>query len=162
MTDFREGCRRSSPRASAPLATRLAVPRGETALWLAWLVALGASLAVLFIGEVMGRAPCSLCWFQRAFMFPLAVLLGFGLWWRDLAIGRYGAILALAGAAVALWHLALHAGLIPARIQPCAATGPSCTGADQSILGLPIPALALLSFLLVAALCAVARKADPE
>ena len=79
--------------------------RGETALWLAWLVALAASLAVLFIGEVLGQTPCSLCWFQRAFMFPLAVLLGFGLWWRDITIARYGVVLAMAGAAVALWHL---------------------------------------------------------
>ena len=48
----------------------------ETALAAAWIVALGSSLAVLYIGEVLGQAPCSLCWFQRAFMFPLAVVLG--------------------------------------------------------------------------------------
>ena len=24
----------------------------------------------------MGQAPCDLCWFQRAFMFPLAIILG--------------------------------------------------------------------------------------
>lgn len=132
--------------------------RGETALWLAWLVALAASLAVLFIGEVLGQTPCSLCWFQRAFMFPLAVLLGFGLWWRDISIARYGVVLAMADAAVALWHLGLYAGLIPERIQPCTATGPSCTDANQLILGVPIPALALLSFLFIAALCALSRK----
>ena len=135
--------------------------RGETALSLAWLVALAASLAVLFIGEVLGQTACSLCWFQRAFMFPLAVLLGFGLWWGDPAVGRYGIVLALAGAAIALWHLALYAGLIPERIQPCAAAGPSCTDANQMILGVPIPALALLSFLLIAALCALSRKGVP-
>ena len=135
--------------------------RGETALFLAWLVALGASLSVLFIGEVLGQTPCSLCWFQRAFMFPLAVLLGLGLWWRDLSVGRYGAVLALAGAAIALWHLALYVGLVPERIQPCAATGPSCTDANQLILGVPIPALALLSFLAIAALCALSRKGVP-
>ena len=50
--------------------------RRATALaaWLAligaWLVALTASLGAIFIGEVMGQAPCVLCWFQRAFMFP--------------------------------------------------------------------------------------------
>ncbi|MFA8384176.1 MAG: disulfide bond formation protein B [Pelagibaca sp.] len=135
--------------------------RGETALFLAWLVALVASLSVLFIGEVLGQTPCSLCWFQRAFMFPLAILLGLGLWWRDLAVGRYGIVLALAGAAIALWHLALYSGLIPERVQPCAASGPSCTDANQLILGVPIPALALLSFLAIAALCALSRKGIP-
>ena len=42
---------------------------GETALGLAWIIALISSLAVLFIGEVLGQTPCILCWFQRAFMF---------------------------------------------------------------------------------------------
>ena len=56
---------------------------GETALGLAWIIALVASLAVLFIGEVLGQTPCVLCWFQRAFMFPLAIVLGLGLSWRD-------------------------------------------------------------------------------
>ena len=44
-------------------------------LFAAWLIALVSTLAALFIGEVMGQAPCVLCWFQRAFMFPLAVIL---------------------------------------------------------------------------------------
>ena len=34
---------------------------GETALGLAWIIALIASLAVLFIGEVLGQTPCVLC-----------------------------------------------------------------------------------------------------
>lgn len=42
----------------------------------ALIAALTASLAALFIGEIMGQSPCSLCWFQRAFMFPLAIVLG--------------------------------------------------------------------------------------
>ena len=32
---------------------------GETALVLAWIVALAASLSVLFIGEVLGQTPCN-------------------------------------------------------------------------------------------------------
>ena len=55
----------------------------NNALYLAWLVALASTLGALFIGEVLGQTPCVLCWFQRAFMFPLAIVLGLGLWWRD-------------------------------------------------------------------------------
>ena len=33
-----------------------------SALFAAWLVALAASLGAIFIGEVMGQAPCVLCW----------------------------------------------------------------------------------------------------
>ncbi len=45
-------------------------------LWLmaAWGVALAATLGALFIGEVMGMTPCLLCWYQRIFMFPLALI----------------------------------------------------------------------------------------
>ena len=41
----------------------------------AWLVAAVSSLGALFLGEVMGFAPCVLCWYQRIFMFPLAIIL---------------------------------------------------------------------------------------
>ena len=130
----------------------------DAALTLAWTVALAASLAVLFIGEVLGQAPCDLCWFQRAFMFPLAIILGLGVWWQDRTVGRYGIALALAGAAVALWHFGLYVGFIPEQIRPCTATGPSCTDDNQRVLGVPIPLLSLLAFVLIAALSAVSLK----
>ena len=130
-------------------------------LLLAWLLALFSTLAALFIGEVMGQAPCVLCWFQRAFMFPLAIVLGLGLWWQDPRVGRYGVALALGGAAVALYHLGLYVGLIPEAIQPCTATGPSCTDANQLILGVPIPLLSLVAFTLTASLSALSLK-DPR
>ncbi len=130
----------------------------DTLLGLAWAIALVASLSVLFIGEILGQTPCVLCWFQRAFMFPLAIVLGLGLWWQDQNVGRYGLALALGGAAVALWHMGLYAGLIPEKIQPCSASGPSCTDANQSVLGIPIPLMALVSFALIGALCALSLK----
>ena len=131
---------------------------GETALALAWIIALIASLSVLFIGEVLGQAPCVLCWFQRVFMFPLAIILGLGLWWQDRQIGRYGIALALGGAGVALWHLGLYAGIVPERVQPCTATGPSCTDDNQLVFGIPIPLMALVAFLLIALLSASSLK----
>ena len=50
-------------------------------LWvfLAWLVALTATLGALFLGEVMGVLPCVLCWYQRIAMFPLVIILAVGL-----------------------------------------------------------------------------------
>lgn len=130
----------------------------DAALAAAWIVALAASLVVLFIGEVQGQTPCVLCWLQRTFMFPLAIVLGLGLWWRDRNVGRYGIALALGGGAIALWHLGLYAGLLPEHIQPCTATGPSCTDENQLILGVPIPLMALAAFGLIAVLSAASLK----
>jgi disulfide bond formation protein DsbB len=131
---------------------------GETALALAWMIALASSLAVLFIGEVLGQTPCVLCWFQRAFMFPLAVVLGLGLWWQDRRVGRYGVALAAGGAAIAAWHMGLYVGLIPEQIQPCTATGPSCTDDNQLIFGIPIPLMALAAFGLIGVLSVLSLK----
>lgn len=130
----------------------------DTALAGAWIAALASSLAVLYIGEVLGQAPCNLCWFQRAFMFPLAIILGLGLWWEDHRVGRYGVALAVGGAAIALWHLGLYTGILPERIQPCTATGPSCTDDNQVFLGVPIPLLALIAFALIAFLSSLSLK----
>ena len=128
-------------------------------LLLAWLVALLSSLSALFIGEVMGQAPCVLCWFQRTFMFPLAVILAIACYRSDFAIWRYARPLAGIGAALAFAHTLLYAGLIPQPIQPCTATGPSCSGAGMTIFGgVPLPMLALFAFVLIAILLLVIRR----
>ena len=130
----------------------------ETALTAAWIVALGSSLAVLYIGEVLGQATCNLCWFQRAFMFPLAIVLSLGLLLEYHRVGRYGVALALGGAAIALWHLGLYTGILPEHIQPCTATGPSCTDDNQVFLGVPIPLLSLIAFGLIVVLSIFSLK----
>ncbi len=128
-------------------------------LLLAWLVALLSSLSALFIGEVMGQAPCVLCWFQRTFMFPLAVILAIACYRSDFAIWRYALPLAGSGVALAFVHTLLYAGLIPQPIQPCTATGPSCSGAGMTIFGgVPLPMLALFAFVLIAILLLVIRR----
>lgn len=132
-------------------------------LLIAWLVALVSSLSALFIGEVMGQAPCVLCWFQRAFMFPLAVILAIACYRSDFTIWRYALPLAAIGGALAFFHTLLYAGLIPQPIQPCTATGPSCSGADMTIFsGVPLPALALFAFILIAVLLIIIRRRTLE
>lgn len=131
---------------------------GEPALFAAWAVALGASLSVLFIGEVLGQTPCVLCWYQRAFMFPLAIILGIAAWRADFGIRVYAIPLAAIGAGIALWHLGLYVGLIPEAVQPCAATGPSCTSDDMLVLGIPLPLLSLAAFATIIALLLAARQ----
>lgn len=118
----------------------------------AWVIALAAALGALFIGEVMGQAPCNLCWFQRAFMFPLAVMLGIASFRADPGIWRYALPLAVIGGGIAAFHSLLYAGVIPEAIKPCG-QGPSCASADMTILGdLPLPYLSFAAFLSIAAL----------
>lgn len=99
--------------------------RPWTLLLLAWLVATTATLGALFIGEVMGMTPCVLCWYQRIFMFPLAIILGIACFIDDRRGAVYGLTLALGGLAMAGYHTLLVAGLIPKAWLPCSA-GVSC------------------------------------
>ena len=60
----------------------VAKPRTEagwSALFAAWLVATGATFGSMFFSQVMDLPPCSLCWYQRIFMFPLPIVLLAGL-----------------------------------------------------------------------------------
>ncbi len=119
-------------------------------LFVAWIIAVAASLGALFMGEVVGQAPCSLCWHQRAFMFPLAILLGVASFRSDAGAWRYALPLAAIGMAIAGFHSLLYAGFIPEGIQPCS-QGPSCASADMTILGmLPLPYLSLAAFAVIA------------
>jgi disulfide bond formation protein DsbB len=121
-------------------------------LFLAWLVALSATLGALFLGEVLGMTPCVLCWYQRIAMFPLAVILGVGQLPFDARCTRYALPLVALGGGVAAYHCLLFWGLIPADLVPCGA-GAACSNAQlQRIGGVPIPLLSLLAFGLIGAL----------
>ncbi len=128
-------------------------------LFVAWVLSLVATLSALFIGEVMGQAPCVLCWYQRVFMFPLPIVLGIALLRDDAGVWRYALPLSLIGAAIAGYHTLEYAGIIPAGLTPCAATGPSCSGPGMTLFGwVPIPVLALASFLGISAALVLAQR----
>ena len=79
-------------------------------------------------------------------MFPLVVILARGLFPFDRSVIKYALPLAGVGWLLAAYHNLLHAGWIPADMQPCA-KGVSCTVEYIELFGLlSIPALALLSF----------------
>ena len=86
---------------------KLTTPAPDTAwapLFGAWIVALVATLGALFIGEVMGQLPCDLCWHQRAFMFPLVVILAVASFRSDGYAWRYALPVALVGWLIAAFH----------------------------------------------------------
>ena len=130
-------------------------------LLLAWLVATAATLGALFLGEVMGMTPCVLCWYQRIFMFPLAIVLGIAAYLDDRRGALYALWLALGGLAIAGYHTLLVAGQIPKAWVPCSA-GVSCADQKLEILdGVQIPWLSLAAFIaLVLLLVVYLRKSS--
>jgi disulfide bond formation protein DsbB len=124
----------------------------------AWIVALASTLGALFIGEVMGRTPCDLCWYQRAFMFPLAVVLAVASFRGDMQAWRYALPLALVGALLAGFHSLLFVGVIPEAVHPCS-QGVPCSGEQMTLFGLvPLPLLSFAAFACIAGLLLMARR----
>ena len=115
----------------------------------AWLVAAVSSLGALFLGEVMGFAPCVLCWYQRIFMFPLVFVLAVGLFPLDAKVVRYAFPLAATGWLVATYHVLLVAGIIPESATPCT-QGVPCGEVQVAWFGfVTIPLLSALSFTVI-------------
>ena len=134
--------------------------RDKSWLWvfLAWLVALTATLGALFLGEVMGVLPCVLCWYQRIAMFPLVIILAVGLMPFEERCVRYALPLAVVGWIVALYHSLLYWGVIPKDLVPCG-EGASCTDVKAVLFGfVPVPLLSIAAFSLVVVFLSIVKK----
>ena len=122
-----------------------------------WLLATVSALGALFFSEVMELPPCTLCWYQRIFMFPLVILLPLGLFPFDPRVVRYALPLAAVGWAISVFQVLLVWGVIPESIQPCT-KGVPCSEVQIEWLGfVNIPFLSFLAFTTMVALLVAAH-----
>ena len=138
-----------------------ALAASEQAAWAlvfgAWLIAAAGTLGALFFSLVMKLPPCDLCWYQRIFMFPLTLILPFGMFPFDRGVIRYASPLAAGGWLIAAFQQMLVAGWIPERIKPCS-QGVPCSETVATWFGfVTIPLLSLFAFTLIGALLAAAH-----
>jgi disulfide bond formation protein DsbB len=127
-------------------------------LFATWLLASGATLGSLFFSEVMGFPPCSLCWYQRIFMYPLVIILGMGLMRLDSHAVRFALPLTVVGWLIAGYHTLLYEGVIPETLAPCS-MGVSCTENYIELFGfVSIPMLSLLTFTAMVVPLLILRK----
>lgn len=133
----------------------------EATTWMlvfgAWLIAAGSKLGALFFSEVMQIPACVLCWYQRVFLFPLALLLPIGLFPFDPTVVRYGLPLAAIGWLIAVFHLLLQAGVVPEGLKPCTQGVPCSDNIVEWFGFVTIPLLSFAAFSMIIALLALAR-----
>lgn len=130
----------------------------EHALYLAWFVSLIAVLGSLFFSEIMGFVPCELCWYQRIFMYPLALLLGIASFKGSPAIVPYALPLSIIGGLIALYHYLQQNIPWLAQQTPCT-QGVPCDLTYINWLGfITIPFLSLLAFILITGLLWLGRE----
>lgn len=130
----------------------------EAIVYVAWLVALTATLGSLYFSEVRQFVPCTLCWYQRILMYPLVVLLGVGAWRRDRGVVAYALPLSLLGIVVAGYHV-LDQKIPGFGFPGACSSGVPCNVAYVNYLGfITIPVLATTAFVLISALLVVALR----
>jgi len=153
------------------LAVMLASPRyrriasaelGPFAFPVAAMVAVVATLGSLYLSEVEGFVPCLLCWVQRGFMYPLAILLPLacfrpGRWATPVTL-----VMATGGALIASYHYAEQQGWVGGSEQFCDASVP-CTFMWVEQFGfMSIPFMAFTGFLFIALLAGLKMVGHPS
>ena len=121
------------------------------ALWLAWLVAAGATAGSLYFSEVANYVPCRLCWFQRICMFPLAGILLVAAIRKDRNVRWYALPLLIAGICLSTYHYLIE--WKPSLGEGACGIGPSCTDVWFRRIGfVTLSFMALSGFIAIAAL----------
>ena len=117
-------------------------------LWLAFVVALVSTLGSLYLSEVARFVPCTLCWYQRIAMYPLALLLGIAALRGDVAVRRYVVPLAVIGALIAAYHVALQR--LPGLPSGTCSLDVPCSAVYVERFGfVAIPVMALIGFVAI-------------
>ncbi|MDY3204610.1 MAG: disulfide oxidoreductase [Arcobacter sp.] len=119
---------------------------GLTFIFLAFLVSLVATLGSLFFSEIMHFIPCSLCWYQRIFMYPLVLLFLVNLLYPDDKIFKYSFPLVIIGLLISIYHNLLIYKVIPENLSPCV-SGIPCSVDYLNWFGfITIPLLSFFSY----------------
>ncbi|KKU51185.1 MAG: BdbC [Parcubacteria group bacterium GW2011_GWA2_47_10b] len=136
----------------------LRIVRKHTLL-IGFLVSFGSVVASMYYSNIVGFTPCTLCWVQRIFLYPQALIFGIALFKRDFGVADYILGLSIVGGAVALYHTYIQFGGAP--LVPCSAEVISCSQRFFVEFGyITIPTMSLSAFVLIA-LCMVALKRVP-
>jgi len=126
----------------------------------AWVIALLSTLGSWGLSEIMHLTPCIMCWIQRIFMYPLAVIIPVGILRRDPDLPFYVLPLSIGGGLVAFYHTLLQWGIIPEAIAPCV-NGVSCAVKQLDFFGfVTIPFMSLLAFVALTALMLLALRRE--
>jgi disulfide bond formation protein DsbB len=137
-------------------------------LWLAFSVTAIATAGSLFFSEVANFVPCELCWYQRIFMYPLALITLLAAFRNDHRVALYLLPLPVIGAGFSVYHLLVENGVVE-QTQACLISAPGgCATKWIDEFGyVTIPTLALTAFalafvfLLFAALDVPGEEAAP-
>ncbi len=119
----------------------------STIILLCFLVASVATLGSLFFSEIMNFVPCSMCWYQRIFMYPLVLIFLINLLYPDDKVFKYAMVLVITGLLFSIYHNLLMFDIIPESIVPCVSGVPCSTEYINWFGFVTIPLLSFIAYL---------------
>lgn len=132
-------------------ATSLGTLVSKVSMPIIFLSTFTSSAISLVYSEVFGFIPCSLCWFQRVFIYPIVIISGFSIFMKDRVFAPvYILALAIPGAIVALYQHYLQMG--GSELIACPATVVSCAQRflfEFNYITFPLLAFSLFMFVIV-------------
>ena len=118
-------------------------------LLLSWLAAVAATLGSLYFSEVLHFIPCTLCWYQRIFMYPLSIILGIAFYRNDQTIYKYILPLSIIGMIISGYQTVLQKIPYLQQFEMCK-TGVPCSKDYLNLLGfITIPMMAFVAFTII-------------
>ena len=133
---------------------------GSVLVFLSFLVASIATLSSLFFSEIMNFVPCSMCWYQRIFMYPLVLIFLINLLYPDDKLFKYSFPLVITGLSLSIYHNLLMFGLISEDLVPCV-KGVPCSTVYINWLGfITIPLLSFIAYAILFILLIILKKGN--
>lgn len=124
----------------------------------AWIAMLGS----LYFSEALGYIPCTLCWYQRILMYPLAGILAVGLLRRDRGLPFYVLPFSLLGMGFSTYHYLVQKTDIFGGETSCQVGVPCSTTWINWFGFVTIPLLALVAFVIITIVALIALQAPDE
>lgn len=129
-----------------------------TLVFSAFLVSLIATFGSLFFSEIMNFIPCSLCWYQRIFIYPLVFIFLINLLFPDDKMFKYAFPLVIIGWSISVYHNLLMLKIIPEELSPCV-QGVPCSVDYLNWFGfITIPLLSFLAYTIILILLIILKK----
>lgn len=131
-------------------------------LSLLFIASMGAFVGSLAYSNILGFPPCELCWIQRIFIYPQALLVFIAIIKKDKGIVDYLLPLSILGAVVAFYHSLVHWGIGLGTLG-CTSVGGECARVYVLEYGyITIPFMAFTSFVYLIAISAIYYLARNE
>lgn len=116
-----------------------------------FIISLLSVIISLFFSEILKFTPCVLCWWQRIFMYPIAIISAVNIMRKHTDIEYYILPFSIIGFCIGFYQNLLIWHILPETIAPCTA-GVSCIDQPITLFGfLTIPFGSMIAFAVISA-----------